>query len=68
MIVKTQEFIDFSLYICRKHVKNGRFSELCDIISFLNSGENDFKAKYSIMTECFLQVLDDRVQSPHHIR
>lgn len=23
--VKTNEFIEFSLYICRKHVKNGRY-------------------------------------------
>ena len=38
VIVKTQEFINFSLYICRKHVRSGRYSQLCEIISFLNSG------------------------------
>lgn len=66
--VKTDEFVGFALYICRKYVEAGKYALICDVISFLNTGEHTYLAKYSFMVECFLQVLNDRLQSPHHLR
>jgi hypothetical protein len=60
--------VQFALYICRKYIQAGQYGLICEVISFLNAGENEYLAKYSFMVECFLQVLNERLQSPHQVR